>query len=77
MKLREGDIFYGTVGILGLCGVVFVVQAIASNLGPLIGHQLAMLVATPVIVWGGMTSFMVTYRAFKGGFGRPSDAPRP
>ena len=26
MKLREGDVFYGTVGVLGLFGVLFVIQ---------------------------------------------------
>jgi hypothetical protein len=69
MKLREDDVFYGTVGILGLLGVVFVVQTIDTLLAPVIGNNLVVVACAPVIVWGGLTSLMVTYRAFKGGFG--------
>jgi hypothetical protein len=69
MKLREGDVLYGTVGVLGLCGVIFVVRTMDQILSPLIGYQLAMLLSGPVIAWGGLTSFIVTYRALKGGHG--------
>ena len=69
MKLREGDVFYGTVGILGLFGIVFVVRLIDELLTPLVGYKLSFLLSVPVVVWGGLTSFLVTYRALKGGYG--------
>jgi len=69
MKLREGDVFHGTVGLLANCGIVFVFRTMDQLLTPMIGPDLMLVLATPVIVWGGLTSICVTYRAFKGGYG--------
>ena len=68
MKLRKDNFFYGTVGVLGLFGVAFIVQNMDNLLTPIIGRELVALASIPVIVWGGLVSFLVTYRALKGGF---------
>lgn len=69
MKLhREADILHGTVGILGFFGIAEFVQLVDRILSPFTSSALAQLVCAPVIVWGGLSSYLVTYKAFKGGF---------
>jgi hypothetical protein len=74
--MKEGDILYGTVGILGFFGIAKVVQLLDWVLTPITGYEIPMLIAVPIIVWGGMGCLFITIRAFKGGFGRFGDATR-
>jgi len=74
--MKEGDLLYGTVGILGFFGIAYVIQLLDWLLSPLTGNWLPMLLSAVIIVWGGLGSLFQTMKAFRGGFGRFGDATR-
>jgi hypothetical protein len=66
MKLQNGDLVHATVGILGMFGVIYLVQVLPE----ILGHTAGSILGTLVIIWGGLTSSMMTYSALKGGYGK-------
>lgn len=69
--MKEADYMYGSVGVLGLFGILEVVQLLDLLLG-----RLAIVVSTPVMIWGGFGCIAIIYRAAKGRYGSFGDATR-
>jgi hypothetical protein len=77
-KWRVNNSFvHGMVGVLAVLGLGFGLRFLGQVLTPLIGYELAVVVATPILVFCGILCAGVILRAARGGYPDPEDTYAP
>lgn len=60
------NLAHGLVGVLGLIGLGFSIWVIGQVLTPIIGHELALIAAIPLLIFGGIFCGAIVLGAYRG-----------